>query len=178
MEVGKIFIILSALFLLSCYFGYLLADIYPDYAKREIEIMKQFLKNFSSRDFSPSLIFFIILLNNSIKSFVAMILGVLLGVAPILFVMINGTIIGIFANIFGEEIGTVSFFLKILPHGIIEIPAIILASSYGVWLGIEFVRDRKNIDKHMRYAIDRFLKVVLPMLIVAAIIETTIIALT
>ncbi|MEM2727400.1 MAG: stage II sporulation protein M [Archaeoglobaceae archaeon] len=176
MEVGKIFIALSALFLLSCYFGYLLAGVYPDYARREIDIMKEFLKRFTGEYIPPVAIFIIILLNNSIKSFVAMVLGVLLGVAPILFVMINGVIIGIFANIFGEEIGTLSFALKILPHGILEIPAIILASSYGVWLGIMFVRDRKNIDKHMRHAIDRFVKIVLPMLIVAALIETTLIA--
>lgn len=172
MEVGRIFVALSVLFLLSCYFGYLLADIYPEYARREIEIMKEFLKNFSSRDIHPFTIFSIIVLNNSIKSFVAMVLGILLGVAPILFVMINGTIIGIFANVFGEEIGTMSFVLKILPHGILEIPAVILASSYGVWLGIEFVRDRKNIDKHLRFATNKFVKIVLPMLIIAAMIET------
>lgn len=178
MEVGKIFVALSALFLFSCYFGYLLAEIYPDFARRELEILKEFLRSFTARDISPIAIFILILLNNSIKSFVAMILGIFLGVAPILFVMINGTIVGIFANIFGEEIGIVSFILKIIPHGIIEIPAIILASSYGVWLGIEFLRDRKNIDKHMRYAVTRFVKIVLPMLIIAAIIETTLITLT
>ncbi|MEM0215350.1 MAG: stage II sporulation protein M [Archaeoglobaceae archaeon] len=172
MEVKKIFVALSALFLLSCYFGYLLAEIYPEYARREIEIMKEFLKNFSSQDIHPLVIFTIIVLNNSIKSFVAMVLGILLGVAPILFVMINGTIIGIFAKIFGDEIGTTSFVLKILPHGILEIPAVILASSYGVWLGSEFLRDRKNIDKHLRFAANKFVKIVLPMLIIAAMIET------
>lgn len=172
MEVERIFVALSALFLLSCYFGYLLAEIYPEYARLEIEIIKEFLKNFSTRDIPPIAIFIIIVLNNSIKSFVAMVLGVLLGVAPILFVMINGTIIGIFANVFGEEMGTTSFILKILPHGILEIPAVILASSYGVWLGIEFLRDRKNIDKHLRFAVNKFVKIVLPMLLVAAMIET------
>ncbi|MCS7144094.1 MAG: stage II sporulation protein M [Archaeoglobaceae archaeon] len=178
MEVGKIFVALSALFLLSCYFGYLLADLYPEFARREIEILKEFLKSITSEEISPVAIFIIIILNNSIKSFVAMVLGVLLGIVPILFVITNGLIIGVFANVFGEEIGTFSFILKIIPHGILEIPAIILASSYGVWLGIEFLRDRKNIDKHMRYATGQFVKIVLPMLIVAAVIEAMLMTLT
>ena len=174
-EIRNIFILLSALFLLSCCFGYLLAELYPDFAKREIEIIKNLLRNVTAEDVPPIAIFVIILLNNSIKSFGAMILGIFLGIAPILFVAINGAIIGIFARVFGEEIGTLAFLMKILPHGVIEIPAIILASSYGVWLGLQFVRDRKNIDKHLRYATSRFLKVVLPMLIAAAAIETTLI---
>jgi len=175
MEIGKIFTALSALFVLSCCFGYLMAELYPDYARKEIEIMKEFLKNIKAKDVPPIAIFLIILLNNSVKSFVAMVLGILLGVAPILFVATNGFIIGVFASVFGEELGTINFILKIVPHGIIEIPAVILASSYGVWLGIEFLRDRKNIDNHMRKAIDKFFKIVLPMLTVAAAIETTMI---
>ncbi len=174
-EIRNIFILLSTLFILSCCFGYFLAGLYPDFAKKEIEIIKNLLRNITAEDVPPLAIFAIILLNNTIKSFGAMILGIFLGIIPVLFIAINGAIIGIFAKVFGEEIGAFTFLMKILPHGVIEIPAIILASSYGVWLGLQFLRDRRNIDKHLRYATSRFLKVVFPMLIVAAAIETTLI---
>jgi len=176
MVVRNIFMALSILFILSCYFGYFFAEIFPDYTKKEIDMIRKLFENLNLREIHPLAVFAIILLNNSIKSFVAMTLGVFLGIPPILFVAINGAIVGIFAKVLGDEIGTLTFFAKILPHGIIEISAIILASSYGVWLGIQFVKDRKNIDKHMRHATNRFLRVVLPMLTVAAVIETIMIA--
>jgi stage II sporulation protein M len=176
MGIRNIFISLSILFVLSCYFGYFFAGIFPDYTKKEIDTIREWFENLNLREIPPITVFAIILLNNSIKSFVAMTLGVLLGIPPILFVAINGAVIGIFAKVVGDEIGTLTFLAKILPHGIVEIPAIIIASSYGVWLGIQFVKDRKNIDKHMRHATNRFLKVVLPMLTVAAVIETVMIS--
>ncbi|MCX8172114.1 MAG: stage II sporulation protein M [Archaeoglobaceae archaeon] len=175
MEIRNIFITLSILFVLSCFIGYYMVEFFPKFIKKEIEMLREFFKKFVSETPSPLSIFVLILLNNSIKSFVAMVLGVLLGIVPVLFVVTNGIIVGVFANVIGNEIGLTSFILKIIPHGIIEIPAIILASSYGVWLGIKFIRDRKNIDKHMRYASGKFVRIVLPMLIIAALIETSLI---
>ncbi|MDI9609939.1 MAG: stage II sporulation protein M [Archaeoglobaceae archaeon] len=178
MEVRLIFVMLSAFFLFSAYFGYLIADLFPELAKKEIESIQEFLKDFASNKNSPVLIFLLILVNNSVKSFIAMLLGIFFGVIPLLFLFINGIVIGILAKIVGEKIGLGVFLLLLLPHGILEIPAVILACSYGFWLGIEFLKDRKTIRGKLKYSINRFLKVVLPMLIIAAFVETALIILT
>ncbi|MEM1578614.1 MAG: stage II sporulation protein M [Archaeoglobaceae archaeon] len=178
MRVRIAFAALALLFVGSCYFGYFLAEAFPEVAKKEIENIRDLLQNVSPRNLPPLLIFLIILINNSVKSFFAMILGIFFGIVPILFLFFNGIIIGFFAKLIGEKIGILVFILLLLPHGIIEIPAVILACTYGFILGIEFVRDRKNIKKHLANAIWNYLRFVLPMLVVAAFIETALISIT
>lgn len=175
--IKKAFLALTLIFLGSCYLGYVLAEIYPDAVEKELESIREFFRSLSSEGLSPLEIFLLIFLNNSIKSFIAMLLGVLFGVVPILFIFLNGLIIGFFANFVASEIGIANFILLLLPHGILEIPAVILACSYGLWLGVEFLRDRKNIKKHILMAISNFVRLVLPMLLVAAFIETLLITL-
>lgn len=170
-----VFVALTLIFLGSCYLGYLLAEAYPSAVEKEIETIREFFRGFSSEKISPFEIFLLIFLNNSIKSFLAMLLGIFFGVIPILFIFLNGLIIGFFASFIGSEIGIITFVLLLLPHGILEIPAVILACSYGFLLGVEFVRDRKNIGKHVSKAVFNFARFVLPMLLVAAFIETLLI---
>lgn len=171
------FLMLTFIFFGSCYLGYFLAETYPEVVEKEIETLKEFLRGFSSGKLSPVEIFLLIFLNNSIKSFMAMLLGVFFGVIPVIFILLNGIILGFFAKFIGSEIGIVTFILLLLPHGILEIPAVILACSYGLWLGIEFVRDRKNMKKHILKAVADFVRIVLPTLLVAAFIETLLITL-
>ncbi|MCS7119423.1 MAG: stage II sporulation protein M [Archaeoglobaceae archaeon] len=171
-----VFVLLLILFFGSCYLGYFLAETFPEAAKREIENLRDLLSSFTDDKLSLLEIFLLIFLNNTIKSFFAMLLGIFFGIVPIIFIFLNGLIIGFFAKFVSEEVGMITFILLILPHGIIEIPAVILACSYGFWLGIEFVRDRKNILKHLVKAISNFAKLVLPMLFVAAVIESLLIS--
>jgi stage II sporulation protein M len=170
-----IFALLSILFLGSCYLGYFLAEAYPDLAKKEMEDLREFFRTFVSRDISPLEIFLIIFLNNSIKSFFAMILGVFFGIVPVLFIFLNGLIIGFFAKFLGEEMGILKFVFLLLPHGILEIPAVILACSYGVQLGISLIKDRKGLGKKIKVSVIKFFKIVVPMLFVAAAVETLLI---
>jgi len=72
--------------------------------------------------------------------------------------------------------------LKVLPHGTIEIPALLLAGSYELWLGVTFVRRIRGKENtllrvHIEKAFRRYFGVVFPLLIVAAAIETALIVL-
>ncbi|MEM3896247.1 MAG: stage II sporulation protein M, partial [Archaeoglobaceae archaeon] len=82
------FLALTLIFFGSCYLGYLLAETYPESVGKEIESLRDFLRSFSY-EMSPFEIFLLIFLNNSIKSFVAMLLGVFFGIVPVLFVFLN-----------------------------------------------------------------------------------------
>ena len=173
-EIAIYFTLLTVIFGLSIFAGYQTAKSHPEQAK-------QFINQFSSefgfiKLLPPVIIFAIIFLNNSIKAFIAMILGLFFGLAPIFFVFINGYIIGIVVYVVGLRMGLKRVAMMLIPHGIVEIPAIILACSYGLWLGRMFFRkvtgEKVSIRNCINLAIYYYMRTVVPMLIVAAFIET------
>jgi len=122
----------------------------------------------------PLMIMITIFLNNALKSFVAMLLGVFFGIAPIAFVAINGLIIGLVMSVFTQAQGPLATVAAILPHGVIEIPAFILSSAIGVRLGIRFykrIKGEHGLGMEMIAAILFFLVYLLPAFLVAAFIE-------
>ena len=56
---------------------------------------------------------------------------------------------------------------RLLPHGIFEIPAILISTSLGIRLGTDF----KNFKKNLKSAIRVFLLIIVPLLVIAGIIE-------
>jgi len=105
-----------------------------------------------------------------------MLLGVIFGLIPLLFIVVNGFIIGIVLYVSSMKIGTWTTIMLIVPHGVIEIPALILGCSYGLWFGkmlIWKMRGKKvSIKGCMKYLITNYIKIILPMLVVAALVET------
>ncbi|GIO39840.1 hypothetical protein J41TS12_47010 [Paenibacillus antibioticophila] len=87
---------------------------------------------------SPEQGFFkFIFLNNAIKSVAVIFLGALFGVYPVLFLVMNGMVIGYLVSELGRQGEDVFhlIFYGLLPHGIIEIPAIIIAAGFGMQFG-------------------------------------------
>ncbi|WP_106767129.1 stage II sporulation protein M [Paenibacillus faecalis] len=87
---------------------------------------------------APELSFFIIIfLNNSIKSILVLFSGILFGIFPIVFLVMNGLFIGFLLNLEHTLGGNLSemIFKGLLPHGIIEIPVLLIAAAYGLSLG-------------------------------------------
>lgn len=127
-----------------------------------------------------------IFLNNLRAAFLMIFIGALLfGVYPIFAITMNGLLIGFFVKMVAEQSGhTFLFFLTgLLPHGILEIPAIIIAASLGTKLGVtifKFIfqrRKRENNRKVLKQIIEKQLPItffgVTIILFVAAIIEST-----
>ncbi|UQZ33680.1 hypothetical protein C2I18_09170 [Paenibacillus sp. PK3_47] len=103
----------------------------------QLEGLREISQSINSSD-QPQWNFFIfIFLNNSIKSVVIIFLGALFGILPALFLLINGAVIGYLIHISAIQ-GADLFELIVkglLPHGIIEIPAIIIACAFGIQFG-------------------------------------------
>lgn len=78
-----------------------------------------------------------IFFNNAIKSVAVMALGALLGVYPALFLVMNGLVIGYLVSELGNQGENVLHLIVygLLPHGIIEIPAILIAAGFGMQFG-------------------------------------------
>ena len=136
---------------------------------------------------NPQWSFFVfIFLNNSIKSVVIIFLGALFGILPAFFLLINGAVIGYLIHlsaIQGQDLFTL-IVKGLLPHGIIEIPAIIIACAFGLKFGSKvlsslFRADRRNGEEtrawsyFMRQTLTASVWIVI-LLFVAAIIESTI----
>jgi stage II sporulation protein M len=119
-----------------------------------------------------------IFLNNSQAAFLALVLGVILGIFPIFAILMNGTLIGYVLHKVALAAGFTEFW-KLLPHGIFELPAIVISFSLGIKLGFFIFSNKKikNLKRRFYEGLNVFVFVVLPLLIVAAIIEGTLISL-
>jgi|Deesub1362A_J573_1020465.scaffolds.fasta_scaffold00127_46 stage II sporulation protein M len=169
------FLFLGILFILSSFGGYYHAQYNPDLAKENVKMISE---DFSIiKDFNPLLIFAFIFLNNSLKALIATATGFFFGIFPIFFIVFNGYIIGMVIFVAGMEMGVYKVLLYLIPHGILEIPAILLACSYGLWVGNLFYRNVvKNqeipIKRAIIEAVLKCLRIVFPVLLLAALIET------
>jgi Uncharacterized membrane protein len=81
----------------------------------------------------------IIFLNNAIKSVLVLFLGAFFGILPIVFLLINGMVIGYLLTLVSNEPTGPAVWEVIvkglLPHGIIEVPAVVIACAYGMKFG-------------------------------------------
>jgi stage II sporulation protein M len=92
---------------------------------------------------NPQLAFFwLILLNNLTKSVMAMYLGIVAGVLPLIMLVTNGMIIGfLFGGMADQGENVWLLVVKgILPHGILELPALFLACGFGIRLGLTLLK--------------------------------------
>jgi stage II sporulation protein M len=145
-------------------------------------IIDSFLKEFQDmfgplKELSSLELFFTILFVNTRTSFLIMMLGAIVGFFPFMSLWGNGTVLGILYGKFIAEGGNFLVFLMgILPHGVIEIPAIIIAASQGFRIGKEVISPPpgKSRSEALRFNIRKGLKLfalILPLLIIAAFIE-------
>ncbi|WP_028559514.1 stage II sporulation protein M [Paenibacillus pinihumi] len=80
--------------------------------------------------------FAFIFLNNAIKSILIMYLGAAFALIPIFFLVVNGLVLGYVFTHHDPLYSTFELIARgILPHGILEIPAIVIAAAYGIKFG-------------------------------------------
>lgn len=139
-----------------------------------VEAIKKFieelLKETSGLNTWQMIVF--ILNNNLQSSFVVMLAGILLGVFPFFTALANGYVLGFVAE---KSVGAdgISVLWRLFPHGIFELPAIFLALALGTKLGMFWFAEnrKKEFLKRIYESLRVFLFVILPLLILAAIIE-------
>jgi stage II sporulation protein M len=123
----------------------------------------------------PLLLLSIIFINNAIKALVLIFSGILLGLPPMLFIGLNAFILGglgsALESVNGWRYAVVSF----VPHGVIEIPVILLATALSLTIGTEsarwLVRKESRVKSQLSDGLRVYVRWILPGLAVAAIIE-------
>lgn len=119
---------------------------------------------------SAPVIIISILFQNASSAFLAVWLGVIFGIVPLLGAIANGILLGAVMAVVGDGGAIVT---GILPHGIFELPAVFIAWGLGIWRGIWPLQEnrREAYRNRARKAYYAFFTVVLPLLIIAATIE-------
>lgn len=162
------------LFALGALGGGLAVFLYPETATHLQDLLKQFAKTFQGM---PKLkLAAAIFLNNSLKTLLAILLGPLLGLAPLVFLVVNGAILGAVIPLAVESRGLWQSIMTIVPHGILELPAIFLGTSIGLKLGLHPWRRlagkaTTTLRTELGYGLRLFVSVIVPLLLLAATIE-------
>jgi len=169
-----VFIGLSVfIFGLTTVMGYYAAAIDPELASnwtKELEMLKWIL------DQPPILIMMIIFLKNLLASAMAMLLGLGLGLIPLMVVTSNGFLLGIVGYAAVQKAGFLFLAAGILPHGIIELPVVLVSIAIGFRLGyllaLTLAKEKVDLSGETRMAIHFLWRWVAPLLFLAAAIET------
>jgi stage II sporulation protein M len=118
-----------------------------------------------------------IFLNNTIKALLVIVGGTTLGIFPVIFLLANGAAVGFAMYASVRSRGILTALLAILPHGIFELPAVLLATSMGLLLGgcaIKrlFRAGETTITSELAVALRFFARIIVPLLFVAALVES------
>jgi stage II sporulation protein M len=117
-----------------------------------------------------------ILFNNLKSSFFGLIFGILFGIFPSLVAIFNGYVVGFVSNESVKQSGILILW-KLFPHGIFELPAVFISLGMGLKLASKLFERKGKFGENFMNALRVFLFVVVPLLIIAAVIESTLIIL-
>jgi stage II sporulation protein M len=170
----RIFIGLSvSIFALTAVMGYFAAAFDPDLAAewtQELEMLKWIF------DQPPILIMAIIFLKNLLASAMAMLLGLGLGLIPLMVATSNGFLLGIVGYSAVQKAGFLFLAAGIVPHGIIELPVVLVSIAIGLRLGyllaLTLAKEKADLSGETRIAVHFLWRWVAPLLFLAAAIET------
>lgn len=126
----------------------------------------------------------VLFVQNFLASFYSLFLGALLGLVPVLSVAVNFFALGFLAGPFAfplrftntADVSLITFITAILPHGVFEIPALLLAAAFGLRLGWSWLLPgaagrRRAVFKQAAGDALKLLPLVFLLLLVAAFME-------
>jgi stage II sporulation protein M len=181
------YLIASALVLiLGIILGYSDSNAFDKLINAQLKQMQTIAEGLKLSDHLQWALFTKIILNNLLVSAMVILFGFFFGVIPLYFLISTGLLLGYLAANLSEGETIFHLLISILPHGIIEIPALILACAVGLRLGflmIESFGSLFNLERKERYQakLRNFFKHLIPLLaliaglmLLAAIIESTV----
>ncbi len=144
-EVKSYFWFSFILFFGVALFGFLFPVFFVD---EIMEIIKELISKTEGLDVFEMIRF--IMANNIQSAFLGMVLGIFLGIFPLVVIISNGYILG-FVGKMSVNAENIFVLWRLLPHGIFEIPAILISVALGLRLGILLMQNtiRKN-NKNIR----------------------------
>lgn len=164
------------LFIAGLLLGLSFSEAFDELLKAQIEHIKNLAEK---ADGNSTKLATVIFLNNLKVSLLLLATGVLLSIFPIVMIMGNGMAIGYLFASFGGTVPVPLWAIivyGIVPHGIFEIPAFILAGAMGIKLGFMWLRPLKGESRWNSFLYAgkeslRILPLILVLLVIAASVE-------
>lgn len=153
------------------------AKLPEEFSLQLIDYFRELVK--MTEDYGSFKMILFLFFNNLKASFFGMILGVVFGIIPLFYILGNGFILGFASRFAVAQEGLFSLW-RLLPHGIFELPAIFLSLGLGLKIGSGFFEKENKIQAVKNYLFESvkvFVLIILPLLIVAAVIEGLLISL-
>ena len=171
MELRKTFSMLLGTFLMGIALGVAYAYVQPEKAGEYVLKLANELGGLSPNPFDN---FVKIFTHNAGVALLVIVSGLFFGIGPWLMILFNGVVVGVVAGFFIKTgVPVEKIVLGLAPHGIVEIPAFVLAGTAGIlWYGC--IRDAEEPASGFKEGIKKALKlyaVVVGMLLIAAFIE-------
>ena len=171
---SKVFIyFIMGIFFLFTMIGFFVPtpEIISDQILKFIEELLRKTQDLSQFEFIRFIFF-----NNIQSAFFGMIFGVLLGLFSVISAIANGYVLGFVAS-FSVNIEGISVLWRLFPHGIFELPAIFISLGLGLKI-MTFIFEKnklKTLKIYIKNSLRTFLFIVIPLLIIAAVIEGSLI---
>jgi stage II sporulation protein M len=161
-------------FLGAAFFGYFYSTQNPEVTARIIELLRRKIGPLPS----PGIQMFLrIFLNNTVVALFSMISGLFFGLGPWFIMGFNGFIAGVVAGFVVEDGGysLSKVLFALLPHGIVEIPALAIAGAAGIIWYRSILYGREKSEEGFKKGFIRafaLFVVSVVLLFFAALIET------
>lgn len=172
----KYFLAAAGVFTVSFIAGILISEKNPDASENVLKLLKDTYGGFTA--LPPFTMMVEIFKNNLRNSFAALLLGLGLGIVPFAFAAINGIVLGILVEFFLKKQGAFFVLAAILPHGIIELPMVLISVGIGFRLGhaayLSLISQKtiQELLNELKQAIIFYARIVAPLLLLAAIVES------
>lgn len=176
----------AIIFLVGGILGWISTGALQEIMIQQISGIKEISEQLQQGDNVQWNFFSFIFWNNATKAILVIFAGALAGVIPIIFLAINGGVLGFLLHLSWQQgVSMYDVVVKgLLPHGIIEIPAIIIACAFGLKFGVLIIRSIGQGNKSTRNRttdLRSFIRQtgtasvwIVILLFIAAIIESTI----
>lgn len=123
--------------------------------------------------------------NNLTASIIGLFGGIFFCIIPFIFAISNGYLLGYVIKILIEHLGIFSGTLslwRLLPHGIFELPAVFISLGIGLRLGFSLILSLNNSNfkifwRDLKNSFRVLILIVVPLLVLAAIIEGILVSL-
>jgi stage II sporulation protein M len=167
LQEAKNFVYLSALLFLC---GIVFGLVFTEQFMGLLESFGELARSFRGR--RTGVLILMIFLQNFSSSLIALWAGALLGIVPSVAAISNGILFGVVLS-FAGDMGPAAVLVRLVPHGIFELPAVCISWGLGIWRGAWlFQRDKSGpFRERALKAYKVFFAIVLPLLLIAAVIE-------
>lgn len=165
--------IVTVVFFGFCIYGYVTALADPALGNASNQAFQQVAQELDSDN--HEMLVWQIFLNNLKVCLILFIGGITFGAATIFILSQNGYIIGSISEVMLRHYDVSVFAATLVPHGIFEISAILMSAALGLQMSCALLLDGIGLSNAGNMCVwygKRFVLVVVPLLIIAALVET------